>query len=266
MTRTATLEAPASDRVVTAGDNGGPVEAAPDPFDAHKVHMTDLLVETSNWADGVEIENDAQLAVVEQLISDWKDAIAAADSSRDATTKPLQAQVTAIQQRYWELTGDTTKVKGIAIRAKTVLLQVKTTYGNKKEAERQAEAERLRKEAAEQARAASGAAREAHGNLEATELAEDLIKGAQATLRAATQAEKPPVKGMRDNWIVKGFLDSTDDESKPVSGRGLAIRHYLRTRPNDLADMCLELARHEVKFEAKRSIPGLEIVNDRKVV
>ena len=71
------------------GANNPPVDepATPvpaDPFDAIKLSMDDRYVETANWADGADIETPEQLAVVEQLINDWKLEIGAAEAARDS--------------------------------------------------------------------------------------------------------------------------------------------------------------------------------------
>lgn len=250
------IPAPAADRTVTAKDN-----APPDPFDAHKTHMDDLYIETANWADGAEIETAEQAAVVDRLIADWKEAIDGAKASEVEATKPLQDEVKAIQQRYWPLIGETKTVTGIAVRAKTALLAVKSKWGRKLEAERAAEAERLRKEAAVQSATAAQAVRDALGDLAATEQAEDLVRGAQDTLRAAREVEKPAIKGMRDSWVIKGFAEPVEG----VTGQRALFAHYLKTDPDAMLEAALELARIDVR-NGKRVIPGLIIENERKAV
>lgn len=249
-------------REAVIGDNGPPEATA---YEAHAAHIDDLYTEAKNWADGADIETEAQAAEVDRLIDDFKAAIAAAEASRDAEKKPYQAKVTEIQERYYPLLADTTKLKGKAITAKAALLAVKTVWGRKVAAKQAAEAEALRAEAARQAQEAAEAARSAVGNIEATESAEDLIRAAQQTLKAATVAEKPAVKGMRDNWVVVGFTTTEDADGLPVDGRGLLLRHYLKTRPDDLVAACMELARQEVR-DGKRTIPGVVIENQRRAV
>ena len=247
--------------VAVIGHNNPP----PSPLEAHTAHIDDLYTEAGNWLDGAEIENAAQAEMVERLISDFKDAIDAAKASEVEATKPLQEQVKSIQQSYWPLIGETKAVTGKAIRAKTMLLALKTRWANKLEAIRQAEAEALRAKAAEEARIAAEAAREAVGDLQATEEAEDLIRAAQSTLRAAQQAEKPAVKGMRDNWTITGFANETGADGKVADGRVILLRHYFRTNPEALVTACLDLARADVRM-GKRAIPGLVITNERRAV
>lgn len=244
------------------GANRPPESSA---YEAHAAHIDDLYTEAKNWADGADIETEAQAAEVDRLIDDFKAAIAAAEASRDAEKKPYQAKVTEIQERYYPLLADTTKLKGKAITAKAALLAVKTKWANKVAAEQAKRAEALRQEAASQAKEAADAARSAIGNIEATESAEDLIRAAKQALKAAAVAEKPAVKGMRDNWVVVGFSTEEGADGLPVDGRGLLLRHYLKTRPDDLLNACMDMARQDVR-DGKRVIPGVVIENQRRAV
>lgn len=255
MSDAATLEAPAG-----IGHN-----APPDPLAAHSVHIADLYTEAGNWLDGAEIANEAQAAAVDRLISDFKDAIEAAKASEVAQTKPLLDDIEAVRASYRPLIGETKTVTGKAVRAKTMLLALKSAWGRKLEAEAARKAEALRKEAAEQAAAAATAAREAVGDLQATEDVEDLIKAAQATLKAATQAEKPAVRGMRDNWVIKGFAPVVQIDNTTISGERALLLHYLKVNSTALIDACLELARQDVR-DGKRVLPGLVIENERRAV
>lgn len=257
-----TLTAPAADRIVTSKDN-----APPDPLGSHTAHVADLYTEAGNWLDGAEIENAAQAEAVDRLITDFKDAIEAAKASEVAQTKPLLDEIEAVRASYRPLIGDTKAVTGNAIRAKTMLLGLKSRWARKVEAEAAARAEALRREAAQQAQAAADTARAAQGSgdLQAAEDAEDLIKVAQATLKAATQAEKPAVAGMRNNWVVAGFAPVIQEDGTVIAGERALLLFYLKTNPTALIDACLELARIDVR-NGKRTLPGLIIENDRRAV
>jgi hypothetical protein len=256
MTDAAFAEAPAP-----AGHNNPP----PDALGAMTVHVDDLYVEAANWCDGQEIENADQAAEVDRLIDLFKEAITDCEAAREVEKKPHADKVKAIQESWYPLIGETQKITGKAIRAKKALLEVKSVWGRKQQALRDAEAQRLRDEAAKKAAEAAQAARDAAGDLSATEAAEDLIRDAQSALKAAAQAEKPSVKGMRDHWVIKGFAPWTDDAGKVVEGRGALLRHYLKTAPELLLDACMELARQDVQ-RGKRTIPGLIIENERRAV
>lgn len=89
-------------RAVIGGNN--PPEETPEAvgvpkWDAVKIHMDDLLTEAANWADGVEIINQDQADTVGKLKQDLTDAANLADTARVAEKKPLDDQITEIQDR-----------------------------------------------------------------------------------------------------------------------------------------------------------------------
>jgi len=247
--------------IAALGHNNPPT----DPLGAMTAHVEDLYTEAGNWCDGAEIETAEQAEAVDHLIDLFKEAIEECESVRDAQKKPHADKVKEIQESWYPLIGETQKITGKAIRAKKALLAVKSVWGRKQDAIRATEAQRLRDEAAAKAIEATQAARDAAGDLSATETAEELIREAQGALKAAHAAEKPSVKGMRDNWAIKGFAPWTDETGKIIEGRGALLRHYMRTAPDRLIDACLEMARQDVQ-QGKRSIPGLAIENERRAV
>ena len=88
---------------------------------------------------------------------------------------------------------------------------------------------------------------------------------AQATLKAAAEAEKPAVSGMRNNWQVQGFIPVTQEDGTVISGQRALLLHYLKTDPGAITDACLELARIDVR-NGKRTLPGVVIENERRAV
>ena len=234
------------------GGNEPPVETPTDPFDAISVHLDDLYTEAGNWADGQEIENEDQAAVVERLIKDFGDAIKLAEATRDKAIEPLNDQIKVIRERWYPLIADTTKLKGKAIRARTALLAVKTKWANKLDAARAAEAERLRQEALAKAAEARAQLQSAPDNLEVAEAAEDLIRDAQRDLRASKQAEKPATKGMRTvvNVVV------TDEAT--------AMRTMWLRRRDDLLAYVLQLAEQEARMGGVRTLDGFTITESKE--
>jgi hypothetical protein len=235
---------PAADREVRSDDN------APDPFDACAVHVDSLYEEVGHWADGQEIENEKQAAAVDQLIDDVKAAIEACENARDEAIRPLTEQVTSIRERWYPLIGETKKVTGRLIRAKAVLLQAKTIWGNKVRARQAAEAERLRQEALKKAQEAGEAARAAVGNLEASEEAEALVREAQGLLKGAQRAEKDVPKGMRTIWRVE------------VAQPNIALRTMWQRHPQDMIAFAKQLAERDVR-EGRRTLEGFTITEDK---
>lgn len=258
------LKTPASDRVVTTKDNSPPEEIV-DPIVLHANHIDNLVLETGNWADGKDIQNEAEAAEVERLLGLLSEAIEEAEAERDEQIAPLTTQVTTIREAWYPLIGETKKITGSAIRAKKVLLEVKTKWGNQVTARAAAEAARLRQKAAEEAAAAREAAQAASGNLEATAQAEDLIRQAQTTLRSSNAVASTHIKGMRDNWVVVGLLPEVEDGDRKISGSTALLRHYTSTNPDRVREALLEMARQDVR-DGKRSLPGLIIENQRRAV
>ena len=246
------------------GHNAPPEEIV-DPVVLHTNHINNLVTEAGNWADGTDIENEAQAAEVDRLIGLFNEAIDKAEEARDEEIKPLTDKVTKIREAWYPLVGETKKITGSAIRAKRVLLQVKTKWGNLVAARAAAEATRLREKAAAEATAAREAAHAAVGDLGATEQAEDLIRQAQTTLRASNAAATTHVAGMRDNWVVVGFLAEVEDGDRKISGSTALLRHYTTTNPDGVREALLEMARQDVR-SGKRRLPGLIIENQRRAV
>lgn len=240
----------------------------PDPFDAHKTNIDDLYIEAGNWCDGAQIENEAQAAEVDRLIDEFKTAIAAAEKSRDKEIEPLSQKVTAVREKYYPLLADMkTRPLGTAIRAKNALLAVKSAWGRKVEAERAAELKRQQDAAAKAAAEAAEAAKAAVGGLQASEQAEALVHDAKVAARGVAVAAKAvKERGMRDNWVVKGFAEAVEgEEGQIMKGSAACLRHYLRTRPEAILEALLEVARVDVR-NGIRTIPGVIVDNDRRAV
>lgn len=225
-----------------------------DPFAALCVHFDDLYLETGNWADGVEIETEAQADALDRLIDDWKDAIVAAKAMQDAEIAPLSAQEQAIRERFYPLIADTTKLKGKAIRAKASLLVLKTAWGNKQRAIQAAAAEAARKVAQEAATKAAEAAKAAAGDLAATEQAEELVRDAQVASRVANVAERQTVKGMRTKWLVEMVNDVE------------AARWAWKSHPDECKAFFGQLADADVRTRSIRTIPGFTITETKVAV
>lgn len=227
-------------------------EPAPgsDPFEAIRVHIEDLDTEARNWADGTEITTDAQAAEVDRLIASIKEAIRVAETVQTRELAPLADQEKAIRERFYPLIGNTTKIKGSAIRAREALLAVKTKWAAKVAERQKAEADRLRKQAFDAAAQARQTLAQAPDDIAASETAEDLIKSAQSALSASKHAEKQTVKGLRTVWSV-----TITDESA-------ALRSMWRDHRPELVAFALDLARRDAR-EGRRQIEGFNIVPEK---
>lgn len=245
-------------RAVMGGNN--PPE--PTGFEAIRTHMEDLLIEVRNWADGATVENQAQADEIARLLEEIRLAEKTADDARQDEVRPLDEQRKAIQDRYNVYIAPLkNKQPGKLPLAAQALKAALQPYLQKVEDERRAEAERLRKEAAEKAKAAAEAAQAAvASDFGATEDAEDLIAEAAAAQAAAKRAESDKAHARGDGRAVGLRSYWTPVLADP----GLALRHYVKTRPDNVKAFLVKLAKEDVDA-GKRTIPGFDVLEDRRV-
>lgn len=228
----------------------------PDPFEAIRVHMDDLLTEARNWADGAKVESQDQADEISRLIEDLNLAIRAADGVRVEEKAPLDRQIAEIQDRYnlWiaPLKNKTPGKLPMAIEALKTTLK---PWLDELDRQMRAEAERKRLEAEEAARVAAEAARAAAPeDLSAREEAEDLIATAaraDAEAKRAEGAKAHALGGSRALGLKRTYTPVMID-------RKAALIHYATTRTDELAAFLVGLAEADVR-EGRRQIPGFEI-------
>lgn len=232
--------------------------AAPTGYDAIIIHITDLLTEARNWADGKAAENQAQADEISRLIDELRKAEKTADDARVVEKKPLDDQIAAIQERYNVYIAPLKNKKPgkipVAVEALKAALK---PYLDKLEEAKRAEAERLRKEAAAAAEKAAEAARAAatSADIEQREAAEDLVAAAADLQADAKRAEKDrahAVGGSRAMGLRTVYRAVLTD-------RGQALRHYAATQPDELVALLQRLADQDVR-RSIRSIPGFNVV------
>lgn len=184
---------------VVEGNNNPPTDAAPNPFDAIVTHLSDLLLEAGNWADGKKVETQDQADTVGRLISDLRQGADAAEELRVAEKAPLDEQIKAIQDRFnfW-LAPLKNKAPG---KIPTAIDALQATVKPLLDAERkrlQDIADVKQKEAADKAAAAAAAIRATDvSDLAGRDAAEALVTEAERASRAATSAAaaKPMMHG-----------------------------------------------------------------------
>ena len=147
---------------------------------------------------------------------------------------------------------------------KTALLAVKTDWANRENARIAKEAAIARKAAEEAAARAAEAVRAAEGNIEAAEEAEALVHVAQAAQREVKHVEAETVKGMRANYVFKGFVSVENIDGTTTTGQTAFLRHLWATRMDDLVQAGLQLVAEDIR--RGRSIPGLKIENEPRAV
>lgn len=244
----------------TAAGIGHNMAPEPTPFDAIKAHIDDLYEEAKPWLTGSEVTTEDQAETIKRLKDDFAKAHKAADDARIAENVPFDTGKAAVQAKYAPLISDTKAVKGRTVLAVAALNEALTPYLRKKELEQQAEAKRLRDIAEAAQQAAIEAAREAVGDLAAKEEAEELITAATFAANDAKRAEttKVQVRGEGRAQGLKSFW------SAEIANAKVAMLHYMKDRPDAFMQLVRDLAAEDVRA-GKRQIPGIDVVEDRRV-
>lgn len=255
----APVEADAVNPRAVIGANNPP---EPTAFEAVRVHMDDLLVETRNWADGAQVESQDQADEIARLIEQLRLAEKTADDTRKEEVKPLDDARKAIQDRYNVYIAPlTNKQPGKLPLAAKALKAALSPWLQKLEDEKRAEADRLRKEAEAKAAAAAEAARAAAASdFGATEEAEELIAQATQAEAAANRAANDKAHARGDGKAVGLRSYFTPMLADPKA----ALGHYVRTQPEAVKAFLIGLAKADVAA-GKRQVPGFDIVEERRV-
>lgn len=188
--------------VVEIGHNGDPDAS---PFDIIKGKVEDIRIEALNWLDGADITTPAEAAEVEKLLDMVRGVKAEAEAAKETEKKPHMEAANEVQARYNTIIGKTQKVTGSALIIEDTIKAAMTKWRNKLEADRKAEADNLRKIAAEQAERAAEAFKAAAGtsDLDEREAMIAEIDKAKETLFAAHAVEKAKTGGLRTVWNVE---------------------------------------------------------------
>lgn len=262
---------PAADRTVTSADNKPPLT----PRESHALNISDLLLETANWCDGSPIENEAQAGEVQTLMRLLQEASEAADEQRKLEKAPLDKQIAEIQD-YWNplIAPLTNKKPGTVSVAVQACQNALTAWLRAQRIKADAEALEARRKADAAALAAQQAleAARASSDIDAREEAEKVVDQARRAEMVATQAEKakPRVEGMgratglRDSWVVKGFVPVANEDGTQTPGDTAAFRWFWANRRDELREALMELSRKEV-HRGRRQIDGIDIQNEPKV-
>lgn len=222
------------------------------PFEEICLEIDDLYNEAKNWADGEEILNQEQHDDIERIYKTIHAAGKKADELRVEEKRPLDEQVSAIQDRYNPYIQPK---KGKVDLAKAALNDLLAKWRGKIAAEKAKKAaeERARAEALEEeARKAMMASR---GNLEAREEAERVLEASKKALAQSKKADKAATTGLglRTVWIAR----ITDERA--------AIAHYWKSHKQEFLDLAQSLAESDVR-RGVRAIEGFEITEEKKAV
>lgn len=252
-----------------SGHNGPPADAPePNPFDAIVVHLSDLLTEAANWADGTKVETQAQADTVGRLIGDLRDGMDAAEALRVSEKAPLDERIKEIQDRFnvW-LAPLKNKVPGKVPMAISALEATAKPFLDAERKRLQDIADAAAKAATDKAEAAAAAIRAADiSDLAARQDAEDLVAEAQKAQRFASSAaaDKPRMHGgARAVGLKATFTARLDDPHA-------ALLHYWGGKDGpgpgrDAMLACLQaLAQADVDRKV-RKIPGVFVVEGTRL-
>lgn len=238
---------------VTGMGHNNPPE--PSPFEAFTAHIGDLFEEAKNFLDGEGVNSEGEAEAVAKLLDLIRTASKDADKARAEEKKPHDDAGKSVQAKWKPLLERAELAASTCKKALTPWLQ-------KKEAERQAQAEAARIEAqrkADEAAAAIAAARET--DLEAQEQAEAMLKEAKKAEAAASKVENSRAQaagGARAVSLRTTYRPTLESPSE-------ALRHYASVRPAELKAFLLTLAETDVR-EGKREIPGFTITAEQTAV
>ena len=238
---------------VRMGANNPP---PPSTYEAIKVHIEDLYAEAKHWLDGAEIASQAEADKVTKLLDDMRDAHQLADAARVKENEPFDLGKAQVQEKYAPLIADTKKAKGMAVRVVEGCKAALGPWRDRLRLEAEAAAKKAREEADAKIQQATDAARAAVGNdLDAQEAAEALVQSAKVAEREANRAAKDATSGLGLQTYWEPVL--TDQRA--------AVLHYMREQPQRFIDLCMELARIDVR-SGKRQIEGFAVKERKRVI
>lgn len=184
-----------------------PIDEALAPFDATRE-------EAESWLDGKPVETEGQMKAVDALIKEMKAARKAVETAEESTAKPMYDAWKAKKAEFAPTLTDLDRiVKG--------LVACVDVFKRKLAAEKETARKEAERKAWDATRSAQNAARLADAsNIEDTRAAAKAMEEADAAQKAAMDAKKDTVKGLRSVthyevtdaralllWIAKNVRD-----------------------------------------------------------
>lgn len=226
---------------------------APPPFEAHSLHIEELIDAAKQFLDGEPIATQGQADEVGKLLDMIRQAKKGADEQRAAEKKPHDDAGKAVQAQWKPLIDRCDLAAGTAKKALVPWLE-------KLEAEQRAAAQKAREdaEAARVAALEAERAAQASADLGAAERAEQARKDANAAEKSANRADKAKAHalgggravGLRSTWHAV------------IEDRRELLAHYMRSRPADLLAWLQDQADKDIRAGV-RSLPGVSVKEER---
>lgn len=217
------------------GHNNPPADAT------FGMHIDDLFTMLSDTLAGTTVDSDEKEAAIDALMDDFRKASKDADAARKVEKKPHDDAAKEVQTRW-------TPIIAKADRGVTACKDALTPYRVEKQRIADAAATKAREEAAAKEKAAQDALRQSD-DLEAKFQAEQELEQAKKLSAVANRIDRAPT-GLRTYWEAE------------LTDKGAALRHYLKTQPDEFADLIQTLADRDARAN-RPPVPGV-LYHERK--
>lgn len=214
----------------------------PPPDAAFSLHIDDLFSLLSDTLAGTTVDSDEKEAAIDALMDDFRKASKDSDEARKTEAKPFDDGKKAVQTK-WKPIID--KADRGVVECKAVL----TPYRVEKQRIADAASRKAREEAEARQKAAQDALRQSD-DLEAKFQAEQDLEAAKKLAAVANRIDRAPT-GLRTSWEAE------------LTDKGAALRHYLKTQPDEFSDLIQTLADRDARAN-RPPVPGVLYVERKK--
>lgn len=213
----------------------------PPPDASFSLHIDDLFTMLSDTLAGTTVDSDEKEAAIDDLMDEFRKASKDSDEARKAEAKPFDDGKKAVQAKWKPIIDKADR--GVA-ECKAAL----TPYRIEKQRIADEAARKAREEAEAKERAAQEALRQSD-DLEAKFQAEQELEQAKKLAAVANKIDRSPT-GLRTYWEAE------------LTEKGAALRHYLKTQPDEFSDLIQTLADRDARG-ARPPVPGV-LYHERK--
>lgn len=213
----------------------------PPPDAAFSLHIDDLFSLLSDTLAGTTVDSDEKEAAIDQLMDDFRKASKDSDKQRATEKKPHDDAGKEVQERWKPIIAK-------ADRGVAACKDALTPYRIEKQRIADEAVRKAREEAEAKQKAAQDALRQSD-DLEAKFQAEQDLEAAKKLAAVANRIDRAPT-GLRTHWEAE------------LTDKGAALRHYLKTQPDEFSDLIQTLADRDARG-ARPPVPGV-LYHERK--
>lgn len=213
----------------------------PPPEASFSLHIDDLFALLSDTLAGGAVDSDEKEAAIDELMDEFRKAAKDADKARSTEKKPHDDAAKAVQEKWKPIIAK-------ADRGTVACKDALTPYRIEKQRIADEAARKAREEAEAKERAAQEALRQSD-DLEAKFQAEQDLEQAKKLAAVANRIDRAPT-GLRTHWEAE------------LTDKGAALRHYLKTQPDEFSDLIQTLADRDARG-ARPPVPGV-LYHERK--